>query len=321
MNALASNPLFSVLVVTWNGKHLLGECLDSLRAQTLRDFEVILVDNGSTDGTLEFVVENYPEVRTVVFEENRGFAGGNNAGLAHAQGTRIALLNNDAVADPAWLQELDRGLRDNPQYFFIASRVVLADRPELLDSAGDGMAIVGAAFKRGHLQPSARFDQAGEIFGASGAAACYRRSMLEDIGFFDERFFCLYEDADLSFRARLCGYRCLYWPAAVVSHRVNSTLGTRSRQSVFWGQRNLELLYHKNMPVELRHKYRWSRRAFHLASSLYFLLRGRAGVYWEAKKAARRMIAEIQPVVARVPVEQIDAHLERRWIRTRVRGK
>lgn len=319
--AVARMPKLSVIVVNWNGRHLLDDCLASLGRQTFRDFECILVDNGSTDGSQDLVREKYPALRLIGLSQNHGFAGGNNVGIAAAQGELVTLLNNDAAAEPNWLEELDRALRENPRFSFVASRVVLADRPDTLDSAGDGMATVGAAFKIGHLQPAALFDQPVEVFGASAAASCYRRSMLDEIGVFDERFFCIYEDADLSFRARLRGHRCLYWPKAVVRHKLNATLGTRNRQAVFWGQRNLELVYYKNMPAELRAKYRWSRRMFQLVSAAYFLARGRMGTYWKAKKAARKLIEGLPALPASDVAQQIGSLLEPRWLRTRLAGK
>jgi len=149
----------SVVVLNWNGQAHLEGCLCALRAQSFRGFEIILVDNGSQDGSVPFVRERFPEVRVVAIKENLGFAGGNNAGVAVAQGEFIALLNNDTVADPGWLAALHRATQEQAEYGMWASRVILFDQPELLDSAGDGVTVAGAPFKRGYLQPEAHYNR------------------------------------------------------------------------------------------------------------------------------------------------------------------
>ena len=150
-------PAISVIVLNWNGRVHLEECLSSLRTQTFRGFEVMLVDNGSGDGSVPFVRECFPEVQTVALPENRGFAGGNNAGMAVAQGAFMVLLNTDTLAAPGWLAALHRATQDRAEWGMWASRVVLFDQPELLDSAGDELTLSGAPFKRGHLQPASHY--------------------------------------------------------------------------------------------------------------------------------------------------------------------
>jgi GT2 family glycosyltransferase len=199
-------PVVIVIVLNWNGRVHLEECLSSLRNQTFRDFEVILVDNGSEDDSVPFVRERFPEVQTVALSENRGFAAGHNAGIAVAQGEFIVLLNNDTMADPGWLAALHRATQERTEWGMWASRVVLFDQPEVLDSAGDELTLTGAPFKRGHLQPASSYSHPQEVFGPSGAAALYHRGVLEELGGLDEYFFLIHEEVDLAFRARLRGY-------------------------------------------------------------------------------------------------------------------
>lgn len=317
-------PTISVVVLNWNGQIHLEECLSSLRTQTFRDFEVILVDNGSQDGSVPFVRARFPEMRVVALAENRGFAGGNNAGLSVAQGEYIALLNNDTLADPGWLAALRRATQERAECGMWASRVVLFDQPEILDSAGDGLTMAGAPFKRGHLQLAIHYDQSQEVFGPSGAAALYRRCVLEELGGLDEDFFLIHEDVDLALRARLRGYCCRYVPEAVVRHKVNASLGYMSREYVFYGQRNLEYLFLKNLPFALLLRCLLAHLLFDLLAFGHFTLRGHSLTFLQAKGAAlralpavlhkRRMVQQQR----RIPVSALLSLLERRWIGLKV---
>jgi GT2 family glycosyltransferase len=318
--------MITVVVVNWNGKALLADCLTSLRAQTFSDLEVILVDNGSTDGSAEWVRDNFPEVRLVALQENRGFAGGNNEGILQARGEWIALLNNDATAEPDWLERLYCAVQGEPGVGFAASRVVLTSG--VLDSAGDGMTIAGVPYKRGHgRSPAGVLAEPTEVFGASGCGVLLRRAMLDQIGLLDEDFFCIYEDGDLNFRARLAGFRCIYVPDAIVIHRLHGTLGRLSKSYVFYGQRNMEYLYFKNMPGRLL----WRHMPVHLLSNLlgfgYFTLRGRPFQFVKGKAAFIRNIGatlrkrrEVQKL-RRADDDAIDAMLDRRWLASRLAGK
>jgi GT2 family glycosyltransferase len=318
--------MISVIVVNWNGKSLLAECLNSLRLQTFFDFEVILVDNGSTDGSAQFVQAAFPDFRLVRLKENLGFAGGNNAGIRQARGEWIALINNDATAGPDWLAQLHRAVEENNQIGLAASRVVLTSGA--LDSAGDGMTIAGVPYKRGHGNaPDGIFLKPADVFGASGCGVLLRRSMLDRIGLLDEDFFCIYEDGDLNFRARLAGFHCIYVPEAVIVHRLHGTLGRLSKNYVYYGQRNMEYLYFKNMPGSLFWKY----LPVHLLSNVlgfgYFILRGRPFQFLRAKLAFVRDL----PTVLRkrrdvqnmrtVDDQTIASTLDRRWLQPRLAGK
>lgn len=318
--------MISVIVVNWNGKPLLADCLNSLRSQTFPDFEVIIVDNGSTDGSAQYVQAAFPDFRLIRLNENLGFAGGNNAGIREARGEWIALINNDATADPEWLAGLHHAVKEDNRIGLAASRVVLTSGA--LDSAGDGMTIAGVPYKRGHGDtPDGIFLKPADVFGASGCGVLLRRSMLDRIGLLDEDFFCIYEDGDLNFRARLAGFHCIYVPEALVVHRLHGTLGRLSKTYVYYGQRNMEYLYFKNMPGRLF----WRYLPVHMLSNVlgfgYFILRGRPLQFMRAKLAfvwdlpkvlrKRRAVQNLRTVDDRT----IESTLDRHWLQPRLAGK
>jgi GT2 family glycosyltransferase len=239
-----------VVVPNWNGKRFLFSCLGSLREQTLEDFEVILVDNGSTDGSVEFVKRNFPEARLVPLGENQGFSAAANVGVRASIAEYVALLNNDTEADPGWLEGLVRAADDHPEAGFFATKLVDFHERGLLDGAGDALRLSGLPYRLGHGERDrGQFDRLEYVFAACGAAALYRREMLDEIGLFDEDFVSYCEDGDLSFRAQLAGYRCLYVPDAVVYHMGSaSTGGKRSATATRLGTRNSLSLLVKNLP-------------------------------------------------------------------------
>jgi GT2 family glycosyltransferase len=242
----------SVIVVNWNGKHFLRECFDSLRSQTFTDFETILVDNGSTDGSPDYVRQEFPEVRVIALDHNAGFAAANNVGIRASTAKYVALLNNDTRALPRWLAALNATLDTRPEIGFCASKIVLYNRPDVIDSAGDLFYDCGVGEKRGRSQKDdERFAEQMPVFGACAAAALYRREMLEDIGLFDEDFFAYAEDVDLSFRAQLAGYKCLFVPDAVVYHHLQGTSRSLPNRSLCLSRRNAVDTLVKNMPGAL----------------------------------------------------------------------
>jgi GT2 family glycosyltransferase len=239
----------SVIVVNWNGKYYLDECLRSLEDQTFKKFETILVDNGSRDGSVAFVQEAFPWVRVVSLPENSGFCHANNLGYAVSKGKYIALLNNDTRVTPNWLYYLKGKMEEKESIGICASRILIFDKPGFLDAAGDNYDFSGVGFRRGHGMLANSFAHFEEVFGACAAAALYRRSMLEEIGFFDDTFFAIGEDIDLSFRAKLAAYKCVYVPEAVVYHKVSGTIGLESDFQIYQARRNVEYVYFKNMPL------------------------------------------------------------------------
>lgn len=246
-------PLVSVVVVNWNGAHYLGPCLESLVRQTYPRLEIVVVDNGSTDGSLALLRRDWAaRVRLVEQPMNLGFAGGSNAGIRAAKGEYVALLNNDAIADPRWVEALVGAAEADRSIGMCASRIYVQDRPGVLDSAGLLISRDGIGRGRGRLEPdSAAFGHEEEALVPSGCAALYRRAMLDQVGLFDEDFFAYCEDSDLGLRARLAGWRCRYAPAAVVQHRYSGSAGAYSTFKAFHVERNRIWVVVKNFPPAL----------------------------------------------------------------------
>ncbi|MFH1491260.1 MAG: glycosyltransferase family 2 protein [Pseudomonadota bacterium] len=279
-----------VIVVNWNGRRLLADCLEGLNKQQYGPFSVTLVDNGSEDGSVRFVAQNYPEIQIIALPENKGFCAANNMALKKTRADYVALLNNDAIPDPQWIKNLVYALERHPQAGFAASKMVFYDAPGTVDRAGDAYTRAGTGLLRGRGEPEKLYDQKEWVFGACAGAALYRRKMLEDIGLFDEDFFLLYEDVDLSFRAQLKGYRCLYVPNARVYHRSSSSIVHDSALSVYYSHRNLEWVYIKNMPRPLILKTLLPHLVYNLAAMVFFLIKGKGGVYLKAKIDALKKI-------------------------------
>ncbi len=241
----------SIIIVNWNGKAYLPDCLESLKAQTFKDFETILVDNGSSDGSLEFVVGHYPWVKTVALPVNQGFAGGNNAGLQRAFGEYIITLNNDTEAEPTWLEELVRVADENPVVGMVASRICSYDDHDMVDSLGvkvcsDGMSRGAFRLLRfSELTPG----KIEAILIPSACAALYRRRMIETVGFFDEDFFAYCEDTDLGLRGRLAGWTALLARDAVIYHKYSQTGGAFSPLKLYLVERNHYWVAFKTYPL------------------------------------------------------------------------
>jgi GT2 family glycosyltransferase len=265
-------PLVSVIVVNWNGRAHLERCLEALASQTLADFEVIVVDNGSTDGSVELLRKSYPRVRVIALPRNVGFAAGNNAGILASSATFIATLNNDTEAHPRWLEQLVEPARRDPTVGMVASKMLFAHQPNTINSAGIALDLAGIAWDRLGGAPDNNDERVEEIFGPCAGAALYRRAMLDEIGLFDEEFFAYLEDVDLAWRARLAGWRCLYAPQAVVSH-VHSATGVEGSpfKSYHLGRNKLWTIV-KNYPAPQLFLALPLIVAYDLAATLYGLI-------------------------------------------------
>ncbi len=241
----------SLIIVNWNGAAHLPGCLDSLARQTFPDFETILVDNGSSDGSLALVAGRYPWVKTVALPANVGFAAGNNAGYRRASGEFIVTLNNDTEAEPTWLAELVRAAGQDPAIGMVASRVCsFADRG-VIDSLGvtvcrDGMSRGASRLLRFSDQGLGKTE---EVLMPSACAALYRRRMIEAVGFFDEDFFAYCEDTDLGLRGRLAGWRAVLARDAAVYHKYSQTGGALSPQKLYLVERNHYWVALKTFPL------------------------------------------------------------------------
>ena len=221
------NSIITIIIPNLNGKRFLGICLDSIMQQTFQDFSVTVVDNGSVDGSTEFVKSHYPNIQLIEFKENRGFSAAVNAGIKKTDSKYICLLNNDVELDSSFLKEIVTVLEKRKEVDYCAAKMLNYYHRNILDGAGEGVFRSGAGYRLGTLEYNAGiYDNQKEVFGACAGAAVYRQSFFEKIGHFDEDFFAYLEDVDINFRANLFGLRCLYVPAAKVFHIGSGTTGS-----------------------------------------------------------------------------------------------
>lgn len=284
-------PLISVVIVTWNNAAHLTQCLSALSRQTVQDFEIILVDNGSTDNGADGLDTRWTGLQLTVHRlpSNLGFAAANNIGSRLARGKWIVLLNADAFPQPDWLEQLVKAAEDNPDFNFFASRQIQADTPNLLDGTGDVYHASGLAWRQHYNRPVRYYGlHSGEVFGACAAAAMYRREDFLEVGGFDESYFSYYEDVDLSFRLRLAGGRCLYVSDAVVHHVGSASTGKTSDFTYYHVHRNLVWTFFKNMPAPLFWFFLPLHAVVNIYLSLYILIKEGRGIVLKAKWDALR---------------------------------
>jgi GT2 family glycosyltransferase len=250
-----------VVVPNWNGLDFLADCLNSLVAQSARNFSITVVDNGSTDGSRELVQHEYPSVKLIRRDKNYGFTGGTNPGIQDAiacGAAYIALLNNDAVADKNWLQFLVETADQDQGLGSVTSKILQFGAERKIDSTGDFYSSWGLPFPRGRDEiDQGQFDSDDQrcVFAGTGGATLFRTRMLCEIGLFDQDFFAYYEDIDLGFRGQLCGWKAAYEPRALVCHRVHGTSARIPNFTRYHAHKNAIYVYHKNMPAKLWWKY------------------------------------------------------------------
>ena len=313
------SPHVAVIIPNWNGEHLLPACLDSMRRQTYRDFEAVVVDNGSRDGSVALMRERYPEVRVIALPQNLFFAGGVNTGIRQSEGPVVALLNTDTEAHPDWLANLVSALESQPAAGMAASKLLLWDHRNVLHSAGDYFRLDGVPGNRGVWEEDAgQYDAERAVFSACGGACAYRRSMLDEIGLLDEDLIMYCEDVDLAFRAQLAGYRCVFAPDARVYHRLSATGG--GAFASFYCGRNFIGVVAKNMPGALLRRHGWRIAVRQLGFALHSLwhvaepaARARLRGQWAGLRAAPKMWAKRSAVfwLQRVPDAYIESILTR----------
>lgn len=279
-------PLVSVIILNYNGKDYIEECLGSVLTQTCKELEIIVVDNASKDGSREMLREKYlPQIRLIESDVNLGFAEGNNIGLRQAHGDFIALLNNDAVADGKWLQELISAVhRSDITFGMWASKILFYESRGLIDTVGHLIYPDGLNRGRGKGEmDTGQYNREEEVFFPSGCAALYRKGMIDEIGFFDAEFFAYGDDTDVGLKARLAGWKCLYVPSAVVYHHSSATAGRYSPAKAYLVERNRVWILVKYFPVR-----------YILLSPFYTILRWSLQLYGAVtgKGSAGRFTAE-----------------------------
>lgn len=234
----------SVIIVNYNGRNYLEMYLSSLLSTLTQDDEILLIDNASTDGSAEYVEQAFPQVQVIRNQANRGFGQANNQGARQTAGKHLVFLNPDTRVDPSWLEALVEALEGDPQAGLATSRILLMACPERINTCGNEIHYTGLTLCRGMGMDRDVFDEAGEVDAVSGAAFAVRREVFEELGGFDERFFLYLEDTDLSWRARLAGYKCLYVPQSIVYHDYTLRFGPAK---TFYQERNRYLILLKTL--------------------------------------------------------------------------
>ncbi|MEE4604846.1 MAG: glycosyltransferase family 2 protein [Desulfobacteraceae bacterium] len=295
----------TVIIVNWNGKHLLAETLYALQLQTYQRFNTVVVDNGSSDGSVDYIRRHFPGVEIVPLGWNSGFARANNIALRDTRSEFAALLNNDAVPSRTWIEQLVKALESNPNAGFAASKMLYFDNPGFIDRVGDAYTNAGVGKLRGRREPAFSYTVPEWIFGACAGAALYRTKAIKEVGLFDEEFFLINEDVDLSFRLQSRGYRCLYVPEAVVYHKASSSIVHDSKTSVYYGHRNLEWVYLKNLPIELIIKTLPLHLLYVVLAFTFFMLKGHGRTYLKGKQDALKGLHTVLKKRRKIQAERL----------------
>ena len=293
----------ALLIVNWNGGGLLRRCLQAVEQQRRAPDHLIVIDNASTDDSLQQAATWLRRAQVIALDTNTGFARGNNIG-AHAarRYDALALMNPDVIADPGWLEALAAAADAAPKAAGFASRMLMESSPRL-DGAGDSYHVSGRAWRKGHGADAGTWPSGDtDTFGPCAAAALYRRDAFEEVGGFDERFFCYFEDVDLAFRLRLRGYTCRYVDAAVVRHTGSAFSGYRSDFALYHGERNVVWTFVKNMPGPLMWIYLPQHLVLNAAALLFHPWRGQGKVVIKAKVDALRGLPAV--LRERTPIQR-----------------
>jgi GT2 family glycosyltransferase len=276
-------PKISAVILNWNNKKLTENCIKSILAQKA-EVNIILVDNGSEDNSVEYLGRKFPKVKIIALKKNLGFAGGANVGIKEAlkdSSEYITLLNNDVVVEESWLQSLTNALSEDDSIGAVTGKLLFKDGKKV-DNTGDEYSIWGLTIPRDRGIKTEELDRSeGEVFGACAGAAIYRAKVFKDIGLFDEKFFAYYEDSDLNFRMQLTGWETRYEPTAVAYHDTGATSKKVPGFTTLQTIKNQPMLFWKNVPLSLLPKMFPKFFLAHSAVILSSILKGRI---WTAFK-------------------------------------
>jgi GT2 family glycosyltransferase len=286
----------SIIIPNYNGINFINECLDSLEKQD-SFFEVIIVDNGSNDGSVDFIRENYPEYNLIENQENLGFSKAVNQGLKLVATDYVFILNNDVVLERDCINNLLNCIQSDDNIFAVASKMIQYDNKCKLDDAGDEYTLLGWTRKVGDGKSINLYNDKRETFSACAGAAIYRRNVFDSIGFFDENFFAYMEDVDISYRAKIHGYKCIYCPDAIVYHHGSGTTGSRYNEfKIGLAARNNIYVAYKNMP--------WPQFYLNIVflllgffiKYLFFIRRGQGKFYLEGLKEGFNSLDKVEKI-------------------------
>lgn len=240
----------TIIIPNYNGLKFMKPCMKALECQNYKEYELLVIDNASTDGSIEFMAANYPEIPLLKMEKNLGFSGAVNVGIKKARTPYVILLNNDTEVHEDYVGELVKAIEKDKRIFSVSSKMIQLYHKELIDDAGDNYCLLGWAYQRGVGQPAAGYNKECNVFSACAGAAIYRRKVFEKIGYFDELHFAYLEDLDIGYRAKLYGYKNRYCPSAFVYHVGSGTSGSKYNDfKVRLAARNSIYLLYKNMPI------------------------------------------------------------------------
>ena len=247
----------TVVIPNYNGMKYLPECMTSLceRQENAPEYEVLIIDNASADGSVEYLEKEWcrksgARVSLIQMSENTGFCHAVNLGIRKAQSPYVILLNNDTKVEPGFLRGLYDAIREDERIFSVSAKMLMWDKPELIDDAGDRYCVLGWAYSRGKGRPADKYEKNVSVFSACGGAAIYRRSVFGEIGYFDENHFAYLEDLDIGYRARIYGYENRYEPAAAVLHYGSASTGSRyNMRKTELSSANNVCVIGKNMPL------------------------------------------------------------------------
>lgn len=252
-------PKASVIIPNWNGENLLKACLTSLKKQTFTDFEVIIIDNGSTDNSAFFIKKNFPEYKLIQLKKNIGFAPAVNLGIKKSKGEYVVLINNDTRVDKDCIKYLVESAEKHSEVGMVATKMLNLYHPELIDSVGDYIDSVGHANNIGlGEKDSEKFNKEGYIFLVTGGGGLFKKEVFTSVGFLDEDYFAYFEDVDLCFRAQLFGFKGWYEPKAIIYHVHKATSSKNKALTEYLQFRNMTMTVIKNFPKELLFKdFNW----------------------------------------------------------------
>lgn len=286
----------SIIIPNYNGELFLNRCFESLTQQE-HIHEIIIIDNGSSDNSVNYIKSNYPELILIENKKNLGFAIAVNQGLKASSGKYIFLLNNDMELEKRCISHLLKCIEKNQDIFSVSSKMIQYHDREKIDNAGDEYTILGWAKRVGYNKSSDKYQNSKEIFSACAGAALYRKSILEEIGYFDENFFAYLEDVDLGYRARINGFTNLYCPKAIVYHVGSGTSGSRYNEfKIKLAARNNIYVPYKNMP--------WPQLLInspflilgYLIKYLFFLKKGQGNIYLQGLKEGLQSLDKIEKI-------------------------
>ena len=272
----------SIIIPNWNGKDLLPDCFDSLRAQTFKDFETIVVDNHSTDGSLDLIEKNYPEIKVIKLKKNYGFSRAINEGVDAAKSNNIIFLNNDTETDKNWLKNLVKTADGNPGAVSVGSKILNFYKKNLIDGVGIIVNEVGQARSLGYQEEDrGQYDKIKYIFGATGGAALFRKDIFLKVGKFDESFFMYSEEVDFAFRAQFLGFKSVFCPSAIVYHKHKASSKKVPQKIEYWQYRNMFATIIKDFPLKIIFKrWRWLKILMVYANTFFYQIKN--GFYWPA---------------------------------------